>query len=94
MRKENDERRELTEDKDTQIQLLQNNLNTLSTELEILKEFRPKQSFEISIKRKDKGGSERLTTEECETPQWVKDHMVIPEKQIIKPIRGGMRECF
>jgi len=85
LREKYDEAKDLLEDKTSQTQLLQNNLNTLSTELEILKHFRPKPSQDLVPKKKDRtpGGGD------SKTPQWLRDQMVSTDNHVIKPIRGG-----
>lgn len=80
LRGEVDEKDELVADKNAQIQILQVGLNTLSSELEILKHLRPQQGQNAGIKKDKKEG---------DGSQKNKKDKIFFDKHVVKPIRGG-----
>jgi hypothetical protein len=88
LRKEVDEKEDIISDKNAQIQILQNNLNTISTELETLKYLRPKPQRSVS-KRNSKDFDTSKVEEENKMNQRKKSDLLFFDKHVIKPIRGG-----
>ena len=98
MREDLEKKEDVICDKDSQIKILQNNLNTLSTELETLKYLRPKNTAKKASKDSEPNSSvSNLSTNSKATnfqgtkPNVKKNKkdVLFFDRQIIKPIRGG-----
>jgi len=86
LRNEIDEKEDEITDKGAQIQILQMNLNTLSSELEIMKHLRPQQPNLMNKKDKETGS---VAEGGSKASQKGKNDSLLLEKNVVKPIRGG-----
>jgi len=87
LRGEIDDKEEALTEKSAQIQILQCNLNTLSSELEIMKHLRPQQAQNPMPKKEKRDALGNL--ESGKGSQKNKKDSFFFESHVVKPIRGG-----